>query len=254
MGGALLNVLTVFGGSLLGLLIGQRLPARLQESVVTGLGLITLVVGLQNANQSGNIIIPLLATLIGILIGETLRIDLMLERFGAWLQMRFAASTPSAQQSHSARERFITGFVTASLVFCVGPLTFIGSIQDGMGLSIGFQSIAIKSALDAFASLAFAASFGVGVMFSIVTILLVQGGLSLVGMLLVGAMGAEQVALAGSPIIAELTAVGGIMLMALALVLLDIKKPRVANFLPALLIAPLMVALGQALGINLYPF
>jgi len=252
MGGALLNIITVTLGSLLGLAIGQRLPARLQESVVTGLGLITLLVGLQNANRSGNIIITLLATLFGVIIGEALRLDLALERFGAWLQRRFASGGPgdAAQQ----RERFLQGFITASLVFCVGPLTFVGSIQDGMGLAIGFQAIAIKSALDAFASLAFAASFGVGVLFSVVTIALVQGGLSLLGMAIIGAATIDSASLSASPIILELTAAGGIMLMALSLVLLDIKKPRVANFLPALLVAPALVALAQALGLPLYPF
>jgi len=253
MGGALLNIVTVTLGSLLGMAIGQRLPARLQESVVTGLGLITLLVGLQNASRSGNIIITLLAILIGVIIGEALRLDLALERFGAWLQRRFAARGPE-DQSVQQRERFLQGFITASLVFCVGPLTFVGSIQDGMGLAIGFQAIAIKSALDAFASLAFAASFGVGVLFSVVTIALVQGGLSLLGMVIVGAASVDSASLSSSPIILELTAAGGIMLMALALVLLDIKKPRVANFLPALLVAPALVALGQALGITLYPF
>src|SRR5688572_24235686 len=145
MGGTLLNMLTVFIGSLIGLLVGNRLPARMQESVVTGLGLVTLVVGLDNTRKTGNIIIPLLATVIGVMIGELLRIDLLLERAAAWLQRKFAGTTeaPDSTAGMSARERFITGFVTASLVFCVGPLTFTGSIQDGMGLAAGFQFLAI---------------------------------------------------------------------------------------------------------------
>jgi uncharacterized membrane protein YqgA involved in biofilm formation len=154
----------------------------------------------------------------------------------------------------SARERFITGFVTASLVFCVGPLTFTGSIQDGMGLAAGFQFLAIKSVLDGFAAMAFAASFGIGVMFTLITILVLQGGLALVGALLLPLMGNPSDLLAGSsPMINEMTAAGGLLLVALALVLLDIKKPRVANFLPALMVAPLMVVLAGALGINIYP-
>lgn len=256
MGGTLLNMLTVFIGSLVGLLVGNRLPARMQESVVTGLGLVTLVVGMENTRKTGNIIIPLLAAIIGVMIGEALRIDLALEKAGAWLQMKFAGTKEKSETvtGMSARERFITGFVTASLVFCVGPLTFTGSIQDGMGLAAGFQFLAIKSVLDGFAAMAFAASFGVGVMFTLVTILVVQGGLALVGALLLPLMSDPTGALAGtSPMINEMTAVGGLLLIGLSLVLLDIKKPRVANFLPALMVAPLLVAIAGAAGINVYP-
>lgn len=247
MAGTILNIITVLVGSLLGLLIGNRLPRKMQESVVTGLGLVTLFVGIQSASHTGNVIIPLLAILVGVIIGELLDLDGLLNRFGGWLQQRFGRSGGEAEsEAAGARERFITGYVTASLVFCVGPLTILGSIQDGMGLPAGFQQLAIKSTLDGFAALAFAASFGLGVLFSIVTILLVQGGLALAG------------SLAGNfmtlPMIDEMTAVGGIVLMGLALVLLDVKKPRVANFLPALLIAPLMVAAAELLGIPIYPF
>jgi hypothetical protein len=127
----------------------------------------------------------------------------------------------------------------------VGPLTIVGSIQDGMGLPAGFQQIAIKSALDLFASMAFAASLGYGVAFSVLTILVVQGGLSLAGMALGEFMSA--------PMVNEMTAVGGLILMGLALILLDIQRPRVANMLPALLLAPLSVAVATALGIDVYP-
>ena len=247
MGGTILNVLTVALGSLLGLLIGNRLPERIQQSVVTGLGLITLVVGIQNAGRSGNIIIPLLSIVIGTIIGELLRIDLALERFGGWLQARFAGGSGDAGD----RTRFVNGFVTASLIFCVGPLTFVGSMMDGMGLALGFQQLAIKSVLDGFGAVACAASLGVGVAFSVVTIIVLQGGLALLGALLVS--GVDTSALAQTPAILETTAVGGLLLIALALVLLDVKKPRVANFLPALLVAPAMVALAGALGVNIYP-
>ena len=172
------------------------------------------------------------------------------ERFGGWLQGRFAGQKPltSGDQEReltTSRTRFITGFVTASLVFCIGPLTFVGSIQDGMGLAIGFQQIAIKSVLDMFAAMAFAASFGVGVSFSIVTILVIQGGLSLLGALLGNFM--------STPMINEMTGTGGLMLVGLSLILLDLKKPRMANFLPALVIAPLIVVIAKVLGVNIYP-
>lgn len=260
MGGTLLNIVTVFIGSIIGMSVGNRFTDKMQESVVIGLGIITLIVGLQNAFATGNIIIPLLATVLGVLIGEALRIDVALESFAGWLETRFAGSdteadTDSDPDGLSPRERFITGFVTASLVFCVGPLTIVGSIQDGMGLQSGFQFLAIKSTLDLFAAMAFAASFGVGVLFTVVTILVVQGGLALLGMLLVSLMSDPNSidALTTNPAIIEMTAVGGVLLIALSFVLLGIKKPRVANFLPALLVAPLMVVGAQALGIPIYP-
>jgi uncharacterized protein len=254
VGGTILNIITVAVGSLLGLLIGNRLSAKIQESVVTGLGLVTLYVGISNAGKTGNVIIPLLSIATGAIIGELLDIHAALERFGGWLQKRFggqeiqaAASTPeeSAPNQLDTRARFITGFVTASLVFCIGPLTFVGSMQDGMGLAIGFQQLAIKSVLDGFAAMAFAASFGIGVAFSIITVLLLQGGLALAGNLLGNFM--------STPMINEMTAVGGLLLIGLSLILLGIKQPRIANFLPALVIAPLLVALASALGINIYP-
>ncbi len=254
MGGTILNMITVAIGSALGLLIGGRLPARIQESVVTGLGLVTLFVGFSNAGETGNVIIPLLSIATGAIIGELLGIDKALEGLAGWLQTRFASRenvggrTPlqDTPVEDDARARFVTGFVTASLVFCIGPLTFVGSIQDGMGLPIGFQQLAIKSVLDGFAGMAFAASFGIGVSFSLLTVLVVQGGLALAGSVLGNFM--------STPMINEMTAVGGLMLIGLGLVLLDIKRPRMANFLPALVIAPLLVALAGALGINIYPF
>lgn len=253
MGGTLLNIVTVAIGSLIGMSIGNRLPERIQKSVLTGLGLITLVVGFQNANLTGNIIIPLLSTVIGVIIGEWLRIDAALERLGGYLQERFGSA--ESGDAASTRERFITGFVTASLVFCVGPLTFVGAIQDGMGLASGFQFLAIKSVLDGFAAMAFAASFGLGVLFTIITVLVVQGGLALIGSVLVQMMTTPGMtdALAQDPAIIEMTAVGGILLLGLALVLLDVQKPRIANFLPALLVAPLLVTIAGILNIAIYP-
>ncbi len=249
MGGTILNAVTVAIGSTLGLFIGNRLTSKIQESVITGLGLVTLYVGVSNTNTTGNIIIPLLSVVIGVIIGELLNIEGWLERFAGWLQSRVARIGADGEKvkpaDHESRMRFINGFVTASLVFCIGPLTFVGSIQDGMGLQIGFQQLAIKSVLDMFAGMAFAASFGIGVCFSIITVLVLQGGLALAG-----SVAGEFMSTA---MINEMTAVGGLLLVGLSLVLLDIKKPRIANFLPALVIAPVLVAIGEMLGIPIYP-
>ena len=248
MGGTILNTITVLIGSTLGLLVGNRLSERIQESVITGLGLVTLYIGFSNTNETGNVIIPLLSLVIGAIIGELLRLDVQLERFAGWLQSRAQGSTEQWGEvgaAHDRRARFIEGFITASLVFCVGPLTVVGSIQDGMGIASGFEQLAIKSVLDGFASMAFAASLGIGVMFSVITVLSVQGGLALAGSVAGDFM--------SDAMINEMTAVGGLILIALGLTLLDIKKPRVVNFLPGLLVAPLIVAVATALGINVYP-
>lgn len=242
LGGTILNAITVAFGTLAGLFIGKRLTPKIQESVISGLGFITLFVGFDNAGATGNVIIPLLSIVIGAIIGEILDLAGWLERFAGWLQTRFAGGEAA---DNEARNRFITGFVTASLVFCVGPLTFVGSILDGMGQPLGFQQLAIKSVLDMFAGMAFAASLGIGVSFSIITILVLQGGLALLGSLFGQVM--------SEPMINEMTAVGGLLLIGLGLTLLDVKRPRMANFLPALVIAPLMVAVATALGINVYP-
>lgn len=254
--GTILNVITVVVGSTLGLLIGDRLPTKTQQSVVLGLGLVTVVVGVENALRSGNIIIPLVSLIIGVMIGEAADIQKRLDTFGGWLQRRVSGRKPSpvntveedvsaraSAAADTARERFTSGFVTASLVFCVGPLTFVGSLQDG--ISGDYELLAIKAVLDGFASLAFAASLGIGVMFSIITIIVVQGGLSLIGMLAGDVM--------TTAMIDEMTATGGLILLALSLVLLDIQKPRVANYLPALLVAPLIIAVAEVLGVQVYP-
>lgn len=250
MTGTLLNVATILVGSSLGVLIGSRFSANIQQSVVTGLGLVTLVLGVQNASQSGNILVPMLSLAIGTIIGELLDIDGKLKALGAWLQARFANGGGDSEAAKAARLRFISGFVTASLVFGVGPLAVLGSIQNGIDAA-DIRLLAIKSALDFFASIAFAASLGIGVAFSAVTIFTVQGGFTLIGMLLAESAGAALGA--ESPLIRELTASGGLILMGLALVLLELKQPRVANMLPALIVAPLLVLGAALLGISIYP-
>lgn len=226
---------------------------------MTGLGLTTLVIGLGNAGKSGNIIVPLLSIATGVIVGEILDLDGALKRFGGWLQLKTTGRTGESQRADQiedvvtqARIRFINGFVTASLVFCVGPLTVIGSLQNGINAN-DTQALLIKSTLDFFAAMAFAASLGIGVAFSVITIGVFQGGLALVGMVLASVLAAGGALSDTNPYIRELTATGGILLMGLALVLTNIKQPRMANFLPALVIVLLLVWLAASFGINIYP-
>lgn len=250
MTGTIINVITVLVGSGLGTLLGARLPTRVRETVLNGLGMVTLVIGAQMAFTTGNMLIVLGSVLVGGILGEWWGIEAGLERVGGWLEERFGADEDAggdAVQSGEldARQRFIRGYVTASLVFCVGPLTILGSIQDG--LTGDYTLLAIKSMLDGFAALAFSASLGIGVSFSIVTILLYQGGLSL--------LAAQADAILTEPMITEMTAVGGVLIMGIAFSsLLQLKQIRVANYLPALVVAPAVVAALTALGLPVSPF
>jgi uncharacterized membrane protein YqgA involved in biofilm formation len=233
--GTLLNVAAIIAGSLLGLLFGARLPNRVRESVLSVLGVFTLAIGvdlfLRGTGVEGeNPLIPLVSLLLGVLLGEWARIEARLEGLGDRLQSRFTAQ----KDGQADRGRFTKGFVSASLLFCIGPMTILGAIQDG--LSGDYELLAIKSVLDGFASLALASSFGIGVLFSILVVLGYQGGISLAA--------AQLQAVLSGTMLAELSVVGGVLLVCLALsTLLKIKEIRTANLLPALLVAPLLVAI-----------
>jgi len=242
MTGTILNVATVLVGSVLGTVLGNRLPEKIRETVVHGLGLTTLVIGLSLALKTQNILIALASILLGGISGELLDIEAALERLGRWLEARSSRlKLPGSAATADATSRtanFVRGFLTASLLFCVGPMTIMGSIQDG--LTGDFTLLAIKSTMDGFAALAFASSLGWGVAFSALTVLFYQGGITL------GA-GWLKAALT-DPMINEMTAVGGILMLGIGLGLLEIKRIRVGNLLPALFIAPLIVALAAWLG------
>ena len=227
MTGTLLNIATVLIGGTIGLLFGARIPERIKSTVIAGMGLFTGAMGLQMFLKTTNPLIVLGALLIGVLLGEWCGIEDGLKNLGALLEKRFARDD-SAQGS----ALFVRGFLTASLLFCVGPMTILGSIQDG--LTGNYSLLAVKSVLDGFAALAFASTLGVGVLFSSIIILVYQGGISL----LAGGLSSFVT----DPMMAEMTATGGVILVGLAISsLLEIKPIRVGNFLPALAIAPLIV-------------
>lgn len=236
MTGTIINIVTVLGGGLLGLLFGARLPEKMRQTIVAGLGLFTLAIGLQMFFKTANSIIVLAGILFGGILGEWWKIEDKLAGLGAWLEQKFT----SGEDKDENGSRFIRGFMTASLLFCIGPMAILGSIQDG--LSGDYKLLAIKSVLDGFAALAFASTLGVGVLFSSLVILVYQGGISLL---------AAQVQSYVTPaMMTEMTAAGGLLISGLAFsTLLEIKRIRVGNFLPALLIAPLIVAILEALHI-----
>jgi uncharacterized protein len=249
--GTIINIVAVVAGGGLGSLLGDRLPARLRETVMHGLGLSTLAIGLQltltqlSAAESDlkrlTFVVVLASILIGGLAGEALNLEGRLDALGHWLEARLQSRTVQdggqAERGHDAApaaSTFSRGFVTASLVFCVGPMTIIGSLRDG--LTGDYTLLAIKSVLDGFAALAFSSSLGIGVAFSALTILVYQGGL---------AAGAQWLsAILSTVAIAEMSAAGGILMLGIGFALLDIKRIRVANLLPAVFLAPLFTALA----------
>jgi uncharacterized membrane protein YqgA involved in biofilm formation len=234
MTGTILNVITVLIGGSLGTALGQRLPEKTRQTVMHGLGLVTIAVGLRMTLDTANILIVMGSVLLGGIVGEWWQLEERLQAAGDALQERVQVGTGGT---------LAQGFVTASLIFCVGPMTILGSIQDGL---IGdYSLLAIKSLLDGFAALALASSLGIGVLFSAVTVFVFQGGLSLLARL-------AQVGMSEA-MIAEMTATGGALIMGIGLVLLDIKRIRLASYLPGIFVAPLIVAILTALGIPIAP-
>ena len=234
MVGTILNVITVLIGGALGTVLGQRLPDKMRQTVLHGLGLVTIAVGLRMALGTANILIVMGSVLLGGTLGEWWHIEDRLQALGDRLQVRLGVGESGT---------LAQGFVTASLIFCVGPMTILGSIRDG--LTGDYSLLAIKSLLDGFAALALASSLGVGVLFSAATVLIFQGGLSLLSRL-------AQVGMSPA-MIAEMTATGGVIIMGIGLILLDIKRVRLASYLPGIFIAPLVVAILTTLGMSVSP-
>lgn len=242
--GTLLNVVAILAGAGLGVLVGHRLPERTRTTVTDALGLVTGVIGGLNVVAVTNaafqqeagapLLVVLGALLIGGITGSLLNIDHRMESLGGWLQglvaRRRRADGSGVSVNVDPRARFIEGFVDASLLFCIGPLAILGPITDGLGQ--GIEQLALKSTLDGFASLAFAATLGWGVAASALSVAVFQGIFTVVGI----AAGA----VASAAVIASITATGGVLLLGVSLRLLRIKEVAVANLLPALVVAPVI--------------
>ena len=229
--GTVINVVAVLAGTAIGVVVGSRLGRGLQERVLAGLGLVTAVVGIDLALawRATSPLYVLGAILLGGLIGEALQIEQRLSRLGDRLQARV--------QKDGSRSTVSEAFFTASLLFCVGPLTVIGSFEDGLRGNL--EPLATKSLLDGFASIALASTLGFGVALAAVTVLLVQGALTLGAGLFDGILRGEA--------LDAMTSTGGVLIIGISLKLLDLKDVRVGNFLPALVLAPLLVGLAGLL-------
>jgi uncharacterized protein len=228
--GTALNVATVLAGAALGLRLGRVIPSSLQQTIRAVVGLFVAVYGIQMALRTHNPLVLLMSVLLGALIGEALRLDDGMQTLGRWAERRASGGSETGRVS--------LAFVTTSLLFCVGPLTVLGSFLDGSRGDITL--LAIKSTLDGVSAIIFAATLGWGVVLSAASVLVVQGTLTLLAFLLHASLSDLQTA--------ELTAAGGIAVVGLALGLLELKTIKVANLLPGLLIAPTLAQVLHAFG------
>jgi uncharacterized membrane protein YqgA involved in biofilm formation len=226
MTGTLINVIAILVGSGLGILFGSRLSENLKSTVIAGMGLFTAAIGVQMFLKTGNALVVLGALTIGAILGEWMGIENWLQNLGHWLEKRFMG------KSEGTSDHFVRGFLTASVLYCTGPMAILGSISDG--LRGDYLTLSIKSVLDGFLSLAFASTLGIGVAFSALPVSIYQGSISL--------LAAQLNAIVSTNMMNEMTATGGILLIGVGVSsILEIKKIRVGNFLPALIIAPLIV-------------
>ncbi|BDQ00663.1 DUF554 domain-containing protein [Aquiluna sp. KACHI24] len=239
--GTLINIVAILAGATIGVLLGNRLPERLSRTLTDAMGLVVLVIGALNlaalqdkdfvaaVTSAGTLLIVLGALLLGGITGSLLQIESRLEQFGGWLQRKTSGS--------GDRQKFIEGFVNSSLLFTIGPMAVLGALQDGLGN--GFDILALKSTLDGFTAIAFAAALGWGVAFSAIPVGVWQGVLTIV------AIGAG--ALMPASVVASITATGGILLLGTGLRLLQLRMVSVADLLPALVFAPVLTLLVDAL-------
>ena len=251
--GTIINTVAVLAGGALGTALGARLPKKVRETVMHGLGLVVLAIGVHLSLKTTEILIVLGSVILGGILGELLRIEDRINTVGRWIEQKGTRSSrkirkarneePEAKMDSNQPEkttdvsttRFSRAFLIASLVFCVGPMTILGSFQDG--LEGNYEILAIKSALDFFAAMAFASTLGPGVIAAAFTVVIYQGALTL---------GAGWVSgVLTDPMIAEMTATGGVLMLAIGLGLLELKRIRTGNLLPAIVIAPIIVAVVE---------
>ncbi|MEI8160271.1 MAG: DUF554 domain-containing protein [Actinomycetes bacterium] len=235
--GTLTNVFTIVGGTLLGLIVGRYISERMRLTVEQAVGMTTLVLGIATAAKTDNIVFPLVSVVLGGIIGESLRIEERFETLGNWVRRKVEVKTQTGWLSRTSlttlHPRFVEGFVTATLLFSIGPMSILGSIDDGLGR--GAQILIVKAALDGLVSILFAATMGWGVAISAIIVGIYQGLMTL------GASGLD--AILTDRMVHEMSATGGIMILGIALRFMEVKPIRVGSLLPGLFVAPVLVAL-----------
>jgi uncharacterized membrane protein YqgA involved in biofilm formation len=214
--GTIVNAVAILAGSLLGLLFRGFIPASYTKSVMQAISLAVILIGLKSALQTDALLVVIFSLALGTVAGEMLNIEGRLNHLGKWFQHRFSKSG----------EGFAKGFVTASLVFCVGSMAIVGALESG--LTANHQTLFAKSVLDGISSIVFASSMGIGVMLSAVAVLIYQGTITL--------LAAALKPLLTPDVVSQMSAVGGLLIMAIGINLMEIKKIKVGNMLPAIFV------------------
>lgn len=246
--GTVINLVTVLVGGVVGVYLGHRFPERMQRTMMQGLGLATLAIGIVGLEPLFDAdlglrraVITIAAMTAGAIVGEALMLEERLERVGENLRRRFAAGEDDPLEGQTAvggrHSRFVEGYVVASTVFCAGPLTLLGALEDGLGVSI--RLLSIKSTLDGIAAVGFASVYGWGVLGSLLTIALYQGAITALAVVIDPIVTSE--------VLAQLGAIGGLLVLGIGLRLLEIKDVKVVNLAPALLIGPIAAGVFEAL-------
>jgi uncharacterized membrane protein YqgA involved in biofilm formation len=221
--GTIFNVAAIVAGTFVGLMLKQRMPERINSIAMQGLGLVTALIGAKMMIATQNVLIVLVSIVIGGVLGELLQIEERLERFGARVEARFSKE----------RGTFAKAFVTSTLLYCIGPMAIVGALQDGLRGDISV--LLTKSGLDGIASVAFASTLGIGVLFSTLPVAAYQGGITIGAAMLQSYLSMSMVS--------EMTATGGLLILGIALNILQVTKIKVADFLPAILIAAILSGL-----------
>lgn len=243
MTGTLINITAILIGSTIGIVLGNRLQTKMQELVLQGVCMILLVIGVNMINESGNILIPMASIVIGAILGELMGIEEFVRRLAERIETRWSMQVKRGKVVWNAPR----AFMTSSLVFCVGPMAVVGSIQEG--LFGDYELLTLKGVMEGLIAIPIAACMGPGVLLSAGSVGIVQGGFAGLAKII------GRFTMAGSAFdpeslwIMELTATGGIMILCVALSLLELKKIRVINLAPALIIAPLLVMLLGRFGL-----
>ena len=221
--GTAANVGAIVLGSIVGLLLKRKLPRRITTILTQGLGLVTVLIGIKMMLATENVLIVLLSVIAGGVMGELIQIESRLDTLGVRIEKRFSRQ----------RGTFAKAFVTSSLLYCVGPLAILGALQDG--LRGDYTLLLTKSGLDGIASVAFASTLGIGVLFSALPVLVYQGGLTIGASLLAPYL--------TTSVINEMTATGGLLILGIGLNVLKVTKIKVGNMLPGILVAAILAGL-----------
>lgn len=224
MTGTIINVLAILGAGFVGLLLGKGIPKNISQTIEDGLGILVLIIGIQYALKADSLAIVGISLALGAIIGEVRAWEARLDKVGNLIQSRF---------SQGEDNQFVKGFVSASLLFCVGAMAVIGALEDG--LTGNYQILLIKSILDGIFALIFAASMGIGVLFSAIPVLIYQGSISLASTLIRPIL--------TDPMLNNITALGGVLIAALGLNIIGITKIKVANLLPGIVVVPIIMAI-----------